>query len=742
MEKITCSLCGNEAIRWHTHRRVCKACFSSQQKKYCDANKDKIRAQQIKSKDRINEKARQNKSADLNLKCKNCEIVKNGTEFRMYRSVCKKCEYATTKQKRDERTAEERCKHVLLVGINRGEQCIKPAQKNGLYCTAHQRKFLMDEKLGDEKDKCKYLLISGPNKGEQCHKLAKIGSYCLVHHKKALEENEIDVKDEVSVDKCVYIFKFGKNKGQQCGKIAKTNSHCITHYKYILQHGKDKIQNETKVEELNLINQNETKVEYLDLTNQNETKVEEFDLLNQNVLGSTWIHQEATINIDYEKKSNVLPFINSNLNRSDNYTFLQQENEELKNHLVDVQKENLNLKIELDNLKNKDFEVKTIEKEKSQLDGIWTIKQSGTLILNNIQVECRAKDGMINATQLCKAGGKKFQDWYRLTTTKEFLTELANEKVSKKSAAGIPAAEMIVYDAELNDEKESENQSARILPDRMIVHDAELNNEKVSENLSAGIPADRMIVYENHGSNDRATWVHPEIAIDIAQWISPKFRVRVNRWIYELAVTGQVKLGEEKSQNELDSIWKDKCIKLEQEKSEIKVKLEDEQKQNIQLAKQNKSLNSSLNKLKLKHRYISMDLNGPCCYVYTVKDVTTNKHFKTRVGISGIGGKSTLDDRLKTHRGDDVNMHLEMVVTSSIATIELLETNIKLIYKDYLIAPNHEVYGAELNVFDLLETIRKLMILLAQNQPYNFASEEKLLAYNEDVQDTIINAYN
>ena len=40
---------------------------------------------------------------------------------------------------------------------------------------------------------------------------------------------------------------------------------------------------------------------------------------------------------------------------------------------------------------------------------------------------CREEDGYINATKLCKAGGKIFSNWYRLDSTKELINELENE---------------------------------------------------------------------------------------------------------------------------------------------------------------------------------------------------------------------------------------------------------------------------------------------------------------------------
>jgi hypothetical protein len=195
---------------------------------------------------------------------------------------------------------------------------------------------------------------------------------------------------------------------------------------------------------------------------------------------------------------------------------------------------------------------------------------------------------------------------------------------------------------------------------------------------------------------------------------------------------GEVKLGKETTQFELEGKWQEKCKQLEEN-------YENEQRLCAELAKKNKSLTSSLNKLKLKHNYVKLDLQGPCCYIYSVKDVITGAHAKTRVGIAGIGERSTLDERLKCHRGDDVNMHLEMIVASSSAIIQHLENTIKLIFKKFLLASNHEVYSPALNLDKLLNTVRTQIVLLCQEQSFNYVPDEKIREYNEDIEDTLIN---
>lgn len=51
-------------------------------------------------------------------------------------------------------------------------------------------------------------------------------------------------------------------------------------------------------------------------------------------------------------------------------------------------------------------------------------------------IEQRVVDGYINATELCRAAGKQFNDWFRLKTTEAFLEELSAE-------TGIPVSDLV-----------------------------------------------------------------------------------------------------------------------------------------------------------------------------------------------------------------------------------------------------------------------------------------------------------
>lgn len=92
-------------------------------------------------------------------------------------------------------------------------------------------------------------------------------------------------------------------------------------------------------------------------------------------------------------------------------------------------------------------------------------------------IEQRAKDGYINATAMCQAARKNWNDYWRLNGTQAFLAELAAD-------TGIPVSGLV-------------------------------------QSMRGGDPW------------RQGTWVHPQVAIHLAQWLSAKFAVLVSRWVYE-----------------------------------------------------------------------------------------------------------------------------------------------------------------------------------------------------------------
>jgi len=130
---------------------------------------------------------------------------------------------------------------------------------------------------------------------------------------------------------------------------------------------------------------------------------------------------------------------------------------------------------------------------------------------NGYIIESRDEDGYINITNLCKAGGKEFKHWNSLGKTKAFLKALS-------TAVGIPTAILI--------------------------------------QLGTG---------SKFGTTEETTgtWVHPQVAINIAQWISPQFDVKVSAWVFEVMITGKVDITNTKSYRELQQDNKNKQLKIQ-----------------------------------------------------------------------------------------------------------------------------------------------------------------------------------
>jgi KilA-N domain len=99
-------------------------------------------------------------------------------------------------------------------------------------------------------------------------------------------------------------------------------------------------------------------------------------------------------------------------------------------------------------------------------------KEQMSLKLNNVVIESRSSDNFISATQLCKAGGRKFKDWFQLDQTKRLITLLENTTNSK-------------------------------------------------------------VVDVKKGGDHSGSWIHPRLATALALWVSPPFYIHVSQWIEE-----------------------------------------------------------------------------------------------------------------------------------------------------------------------------------------------------------------
>ena len=121
-------------------------------------------------------------------------------------------------------------------------------------------------------------------------------------------------------------------------------------------------------------------------------------------------------------------------------------------------------------------------------------------------IEHREEDGYINVTNLCKAGDKLFKNWKKTQKTKAFLRVLSNEVPIRTSL---------------------------------------------------------LIKFKTGYGSEQGTWVHPQVAINIAQWISPQFDVKVSGWVYEIMMTGKVDITNTTSFKKLQEENKQKSIKIQ-----------------------------------------------------------------------------------------------------------------------------------------------------------------------------------
>ena len=200
---------------------------------------------------------------------------------------------------------------------------------------------------------------------------------------------------------------------------------------------------------------------------------------------------------------------------------LKEENKKLKEELKNINI--IKIKEDIDDIKNninnppinnqliniisdKNKKIEELNK-KQPLNQLIIEKQIQTfesLTLNNIVIKSRSDDNYINATQLCQAGGKQFNDWYRLNTTKHLINEAESETGIPvlQSKTGIPGLD---------------------------------SQSKPNINVSK-------LIDINKGGAHIGTWIHPDLAIQLAQWLSPKFALQVSKWIRQLFTNGKVEI--------------------------------------------------------------------------------------------------------------------------------------------------------------------------------------------------------
>lgn len=127
--------------------------------------------------------------------------------------------------------------------------------------------------------------------------------------------------------------------------------------------------------------------------------------------------------------------------------------------------------------------------------------------VNGILVEQRLSDGFINATAMCIAHNRDISQWFRTQDTLELFISLADD---------------LGFDHPFK---------AVILQDLDVVR---LSASKYTK-------AFPQLVVSKRGSPETGggTWLHPDLAIQLAQLCNKPFAIQVSRWIREWMTTGQ-----------------------------------------------------------------------------------------------------------------------------------------------------------------------------------------------------------
>jgi hypothetical protein len=186
----------------------------------------------------------------------------------------------------------------------------------------------------------------------------------------------------------------------------------------------------------------------------------------------------------------------------------------------------------------------------------------------------RDEDHYVNATELCKAISvltypvkKEYKNWKKNPETSVFIEELVEslyiglfkeknkntlQKVlSTLSNQGRLSTVLVGADGtetksngstignqeNLNDDDHESSPVNQVSTSGVFI-----NGRLYGSKLIKDIITTNCMIYENRGNNDKGTWVHPRIAINIAEWGHPKFAAQVTDWIEDLFIHGYVQL--------------------------------------------------------------------------------------------------------------------------------------------------------------------------------------------------------
>ena len=325
------------------------------------------------------------------------------------------------------------------------------------------------------------------------------------------------------------------------------------------------------------------------------------------------------------------------------------------------------------NEKEEEIRKKSEEEAKNIISNI-------TLIDKNDQpyaIICRESDGYINVTNLCKAGGRLFSTWRRKTTTEEFLKILEEDIKSEYQ----------------------KDTSMQLCTDILI--NTEIAQTDILE----------LIKIETAGLNEnRGTWVHPKVAINIAQWISPKFDVQVTKWVHQLLIVGSVKLTDDSSNKDIMNIQKGK-IKYNRLKKEGNKDEADEVKHEIdnrllQLEIKNKELENKLSSTLNAYNKQSKTLKRQKRIQYNPEKVIYLLQHKEFKNMYKVGIANNLTSRMSTYN-TAAPTDFDVIYHEYTIYNDIIEIMIKKKFIEFLYVNNKEWYEVNEGPNILINGIRE-----------------------------------
>jgi hypothetical protein len=297
-------------------------------------------------------------------------------------------------------------------------------------------------------------------------------------------------------------------------------------------------------------------------------------------------------------------------------------------------------------LKNDQLPNNRLEVFKSNFEQSSHIIEFKLTLKNNTEFSIPvSKDGYVNCTKLCKAGGKRIDNWNANKQSKELLyaySKLPHNLGTEKAVPEIP-----------------------------------------------GTAFCRVIDGGNASLNNQGTYYPMDIAIQIAQWVDPYFALQVSRWTRELLLFGKVELGQEKSKKELEEKFNEKIQSLQQT-------IETVVNENLKIKSTYSHLAELNDKLRMKRNYHKFK-KGNCLYIIT--DQWREKDYLK------IGYTDNINTRLQTYRTSmpDVKIEFLLYLTEN----KVLEKCLKLRFASKLIYKNHE-YVIDATLEQLVKSINSL----------------------------------